>query len=121
VIQPGTGGAPYVGYQLRPVVVAADLGALHGPTHGSHQLPRHLDSSARAYFDFVAVPGDRTAASQLVLLEAADVADHEQWLQRTQLLELWAELYLPRAVRAAWQSAHPVLAQVGAGPHVPQP
>jgi hypothetical protein len=120
VIQPGTGGAPYVGYQLRPVVVAPDLGALHGPTHGSHQLPRHLDSSARAYFDF-AVLGDRTAAYQLVLLEAADVADHEQWLQRTQLLELWAELYLPRAVRAAWQSAHPELARVGAGPHVPQP
>jgi hypothetical protein len=106
VSQPGTRGAPYVGYQLRSVVVAPDLGALHGPTHGSHQLPRHLDSSARAYFDF-AVLGDRTAAYQLVLLEAADVTDHEQWLQRTQLLELWAELYLPRAVRAAWQSAHP--------------
>lgn len=118
--QPGTRGAPYVGYQLRPVVVAPDLGALHGPTHGIHQLPRHLDSSARAYFDF-AVPGDRKEAYQLVLLEAADVADHEQWLQRTQLLELWADLYLPRAVRAAWQSAHPELARIGAGPHVPQP
>jgi hypothetical protein len=116
MIQPGTGGAPYVGYQLRPVVVAPDLGALHGPTRGSHQLPRHLDSSARAYFDFAA-PGDRTAAYQLVLLESTDVADHEQWLQRPQLLEL----YLPRAVRAAWQSAHPELARIGAGPHVPQP
>jgi hypothetical protein len=67
------------------------------------------------------VLGDRTAAYQLVLLEAADVADHEQWLQRTQLLELWAELYLPRAVRAAWQSTHPALAGIGGGPHVPQP
>jgi hypothetical protein len=96
--QPGTRGAPYVGYQLRPVVVAPDLRALHGPTHGSHQLPRHLDSSARAYFDF-AVPADRKQAYQLVLLEAVDVTDYEQWLQRTQLLELWSELYLPRAVR----------------------
>ncbi len=55
---------------------APDLGALHRP-HGSHQLPRHLHNSARAYFDF-AVPGDRTAAYQLVLLQAADVADQEQ-------------------------------------------
>lgn len=64
------------------------------------------------------MPGDRKEAYQLVLLEAADVAD--QWLQRTQLLELWVERYLPRAVRAAWQSAHPALAQIGAGPYVPQ-
>jgi hypothetical protein len=118
--QPGRRGAPYVGYQLRPVVVAPDLGALHGPTHGSHQLPRHLDSSARTYFN-LAVPADRKEAYQLVLLEAADVTDHEQWRQSTQLLELWSELYLPRTVRAAWQSAHADLARIGAGPHVPQP
>jgi len=91
-----------------------------GPPTGGHQLPRHLDSSARAYFDF-AVPGHRKEAYQLVLLEAADVTDHEQWLQRTQLLEPWSERYLPRAVRAAWQSAHLELARIGAGPHVPQP
>ena len=85
--QPGMRGAPYVGYQLRPVVVAPDLGAVLGRTDGSHQLPRHLDSSARAYFHR-AVPGDRIEASRLVLLETTDVADHEQWLQRTQLLLL---------------------------------
>jgi hypothetical protein len=117
--QKGARGTPYVGYQLRPVVVAPDLSSLDGPTHGSHQLPLHLDSSARAAYNF-AVPGDRQEAYQLVLLEAADVSDHEQWLERTQLLELWAELYLPRTVRGAWQSVHPELAAIGAGPHVPQ-
>jgi hypothetical protein len=66
------------------------------------------------------VPGDRQEAYQLVLLEPADVSDHEQWLERTQLLELWAELYPPRAGRGAWQRAHPELALIGAGPHVPQ-
>ena len=63
----------------------------------------------------------RKGAYQLVLLEAADVAEHEQWPQRTRLLELWPELYLPRAVRGAWQSAHPALTRIGAGPHMPQP
>jgi hypothetical protein len=104
--QQGTRGAPYVGYQLRRSSSHLDLGSLHGPTHGSHQLPLHLDSSARAAYDF-AVPGDRQEAYQLVLLEAADASDHEQWLERTQLLELSAELYVPRTVRGAWQSVHP--------------
>ncbi len=67
------------------------------------------------------MPADRKVAYQLVLLEAADVTDHEQWRQSTQLLELWSELYLPRTVRAAWQSAHADLARIGAGPHVQQP
>ena len=67
------------------------------------------------------MPGDRIGATQLVLLETTDVADYEQWLQRTQLPELWAEHYLPRAVRAAWPSTHPELARINAGPHVPQP
>ena len=102
--QPGRRGAAYVGYQLRPVVVAPDLDALHGPTHGSHQLPGSW--TARPGEHRLRRPADRKAAHQLVLLEGADVTDHEQWLQRTPLLELWSELYLSRGVRAAWQSAH---------------
>jgi len=66
------------------------------------------------------VPADRKVAYQLVLLEGADVTDHEEWLQRTPLIELWSKLYLPRAVRTAWQGAQADLARIGAGPHVPQ-
>lgn len=110
---------PFSGYALRQVVVAPDLDALRGPLHGRRQLPLHLDSSARPFYDFGARP-DRAQAYQLVLLEAADAADLEQWLQRGELLDLWPELYLPRTVRAAWQGAHPILAKIGAGPHVPQ-
>jgi hypothetical protein len=64
---------------------------------------------------------DLARAYQLVLLEAVDATDLEQWLDRAELLRLWPELYLPRRVRAAWQDAHPTLARIGAGPHVPRP
>jgi len=119
VSQPSSVSAPFSGYALRRVVVAPDLDALRGPLHGRRQLPWHLDSSARPFYDF-ASPRDRASAYQLVLLEAGDPADLEQWLQHTELLRLWPELYLPRNVRAAWQSQHAVLARIGAGPHVPQ-
>ncbi len=112
-------GSPFSGYALRPVVVAPDLDMLRGPLRGRRQLPLHLDSSARPFYDFGSAR-DRGQAYQLVLLEAVDAADLEQWLERGELLRLWPELYLPRTVRAAWQDAHPALASIGAGLHVPQ-
>ncbi len=114
------GPIPGTGYALRPVVVASDLTALHGPLQGHWQLLLHLDASARPFLDF-ADAADREEAYQLVLLEAASEADLERWLYCDELLRLWPELYLPRQVRAAWQSRHDVLARVGAGPRVLQP
>ena len=110
---------PFVGYSLSRVAVALDLNALTGPLQGRWQLPLHLDSSARALYDFGS-PADRAAAYQLILLEAGSSADHERWLDRDELLRLWPELYLPRVVRAAWQAEHLVLSRIGAGPDVPQ-
>ena len=66
-------------------------------------------------------PAERELAYQFVLLEAGSRLDHEQWLDRDELLRLWPELYLPRVVRAAWPAEHAVLARIGAGPRVPQP
>jgi hypothetical protein len=118
-VSPAGTSSPFSGYALRRVVVAPDLHALRGPLHGQRQLPLHLDSSARPFYDFGSAR-DRAQAYQLVLLEATETADLEQWLQHAELLRLWPELYLPRTVRAAWQGEHPVLARLGAGPHVPQ-
>lgn len=112
-------GQPFVGYALRRVAVAPDLDALCGPLQGRWQLPLHIDASSRSVYDF-GCPAWRELAYQLVLLEAGSHLDHEQWLDRDELLRLWPELYLPRVVRAAWQGEHAVLAQIGAGPHVPQ-
>jgi hypothetical protein len=117
--QPSANNPPFSGYALRGVAVAADLGALHGPLDGQHQLPLHLDSSARAVYDF-GFRRDREHAYQLVLLEAHCTADLERWLQHQELLHLWSGLYLPRVVRAAWQQRHTTLNRIGAGPHVPQ-
>ena len=114
-----TGPIPGTGYALRRVVVATDLAALRGPVSGRWQLPLHLDASARAVYDF-ADPDEREEAYQLVLLEAASPADLEQWLDGTELVRMWPELYLPPVVRAAWQTEQPALAQAGAGPRVPQ-
>lgn len=110
---------PFSGYALRQVIVAPDLDALRGPLHGRRQLPLHLDSSARPFYDF-GTRRHRAQAYQLVLLEAAAPVDLEQWLQRAELLRLWPELYLPRTVRAAWQREHRILARIGAGPNVPR-
>jgi hypothetical protein len=87
---------------------------------GQHQLPLHLDSSARAVYDFGSA-SDRAHAYQLVLLEAGSTDDLEQWLQHQELLRLWSGLYLPRVVRAAWQAQHRTLEQIGAGANAPQP
>ena len=118
-MSPASASPPFSGYALRRVVVAPDLHALRAPLRGQRQLPLHLDSSARRFYDFGSAR-DRAQAYQLVLLEALEVADLEQWLQHAELLRLWPELYLPRKVRAAWQREHPILASIGAGPHVPQ-
>lgn len=115
----GTAPIPGTGYGLRRVVVVTDLAALRGPVSGRWQLPLHLDASARAVYDF-ADPDEREEAYQLILLEAASPADLEQWLDGTELLRMWPDLYLPRVVRAAWQTEQPALAQAGAGPRVPQ-
>ena len=111
---------PGSGYSLRAVQVAADLDALTGPRTGRHHLPLHLESSARQPFDF-ADPGQREEAYVLVLLSAGRVEDLQDWLDRDELMSLWPQLYLPRAVRAAWQDRHPVLAATGLAAHVPQP
>jgi hypothetical protein len=115
----GRPSSPFSGYALRRVAVAPDLDALRGPLQGRFRLPLHLDASARALYDF-ASPSDRELAYRLVLLEANSPTDHEQWLERDELLRLWSDLYLPRVVRAAWQAEYAVLARIGAGPQVPQ-
>jgi hypothetical protein len=106
-------------YALRPVVVVPDLSDLHGPLTGCFELPLHLNASATRVFDF-SHPEHRAAAYQLVLLEAASTDDLTRWIDPDELLRMWRDLYLPRAVRQAWQDAHPQLRAQGASSHVPQ-
>lgn len=110
-----SGGA----YALRGVVVATNLAELTGPLEGRHQLPLRLEASHRQPFDFSDELA-RQRAYEVVLAEAAVVGDVAAWVNGAELERLWPDLYLPRAVRQAWEEAHPRLQRIGAGPDVPQ-
>jgi hypothetical protein len=111
--------SPGGGYALRGVVVVDSLDDLTGSVHGKVCLPLHLDASAVQDYD---LDNDyfRRLLYRVVLLEAASPEDLTSWLDRDTLVREWPLLYLPRVVRAAWESAHPILRQRGAGPHVPR-
>jgi len=104
---------------LRGVVVVESLDDLRGPGHGKVRLPLHLDASAAQVYD---LDDDyfRRLLYRVVLLEAASTGDLTSWLDRDTFVREWPTLYLPRVVRAAWETAHPTLRQRGAGPHVPR-
>lgn len=106
------------GRSLRAVVVVSDLAVLGGPVAGVHRLPLHLDSSAPTSYDF-ADAHRRALAYRVVLLEAASPEDLMTWLDGDALIQVWPDLYLPRAVRRAWEERHAELALRGAGPNVP--
>jgi hypothetical protein len=105
--------------QLRPVIVPASLGELHGPSSGLVVPPRRLWWSGKegTVFDL----GNRDQAAELyeAVFEAArayhDITDH---LNAGLLVELWPELGMRRATRQAWEAAHPVLATAAAASHV---
>lgn len=97
-----------------------DLDALQGPLEGIVQLPSHIDTSARSWYD-LADRHRREMLYAVVILEAWRDEDFTAWLNRDALIEAWPRLYLPRPVRAAWEACHPVLAARGAGPEVPRP
>lgn len=100
-------------YAYRPIVVTDDLDALRGPLEGVVQLPSHIDTSARAWYD-LADEWDREMVYRIVILEAWEEEDFAAWLNRDALVELWPKLRLPRPVRARWEARHPPLARAGA-------
>jgi hypothetical protein len=96
-------------YALRPVVVAANLADLHGPTDGLVELPQRLFwSGCDRVFDL------RDADQMMEMYEAvfdaarceADIAEH---VDGETLVRLWPGLALPPRVRRAWEAAHPEL------------
>jgi hypothetical protein len=100
--------APYEARPGRRAVVAADLTELHGPTSGLITLPhrlfwqpsRQIDLDNRALLAWV---------YETVLREAVTVEELRTWLDGPTLVRLWADLFVPRGVRQAWEERHPVL------------
>ena len=46
---------------------------------------------------------------EIVLLEAVTVEELRTWLDGPTLTRVWPDLYLPKAVRRAWEQRHPSL------------
>jgi hypothetical protein len=95
----------------KPYVVAASLDALRGPTTGFVQLPRHLDWSGMASYDLDA-PGRIIDLYRVVLIEATSPADLHTYLDEGTLKRLWSYLWLPPALRTAWEERFPQLAEL---------
>ena len=92
----------------RPVVVAGTLGELRGPTAGLVELPLRLWWHPQRAFDL----GEHTMLLWMyenVLRESIRVDELRSYIDGATLVRVWAELNLPRGVRAAWEARHPRL------------
>ena len=97
----------------RPVLVAGTLGELTGPAHGLVQLPLRLWWNPVRTFD-LDQPTMLLWMYENVLREAVRVDELRSYLHGPTLVRVWAELNLPRGVRAAWEARHPMLRRVAA-------
>jgi len=91
--------------------VAASLELLRGPTTGVVLLPRHLDWSGLASYDLEA-PGRIVDLYRAVLIEATSPEDLHTYLDEATLKRLWSYLWLPPALRSAWEETFPPLAEL---------
>ncbi|MFI5926760.1 hypothetical protein ACIA3K_12325 [Micromonospora sp. NPDC051543] len=92
----------------KPVVVPETLDDLRGPTTGMVELPRHLKWSGNPRYD-LSQPGRLSDLYRTVLNEAASPQDLHSYLSRDPLIRLWPAMWLPRAVRRAWEERFPEL------------
>lgn len=93
----------------RRAVVAASLADLHGPVSGKVTLPLRLYWSPAGRVFSLDDPDLLLAMYEAVLNEAARRDELAEWLNGERLATVWADLYLPRGVRRAWEERHPQL------------
>ena len=108
--QPGAVAAPDPSRPGRAVLVIAELSDLRGPAGGKIVLPTRLHPEPAGQVFDLDEPWLLREAYQVVLTEATGAQDLATWINAARLIEAWPELYLPAAVRQAWQDVHPVLA-----------
>ena len=92
----------------RPVLVTGTLGELCGPTSGLVELPLRLWWGPQRAFD-LSEPTMLAWMYENVLREAIRVDELRTYIDGQILIEVWPDLNLPRAVRAAWEARHPHL------------
>jgi hypothetical protein len=100
--------APYQARPGRGTLVADDLAELRGPASGTVELPLWLFWCPDRTFD-LDDPATLRWMYQTVLREASRAEDLTAFLNGDTLVALWPDLFLPRAVRQAWEERYPVL------------
>jgi DNA invertase Pin-like site-specific DNA recombinase len=99
-------------YRSRPgrrALVAVSLADLDGPAQGTVELPLRLFwSSPDRTFD-LGKPFMLRSLYETVLREASRPEDLTTYLNGDTLIAVWADLYLPKGVRQAWEDQHPDL------------
>lgn len=93
----------------RPVAVPASWAALAGAPDGPAELPDRLGWSGRRQYD-LDDPVDVRVFYERVLADAVDAALVADLINGDRLRALWPQLFLPRAVRTAWEDRFPELA-----------
>ena len=95
---------PRRGGWSRPVSVPEDLDRLHGGLAGEVRLPIGLYSSGQGSdraFD-LGEEAERIELYEIVLTNGAE-DDVCRYVDRRELVRLWARLWLPDHVRRAWE------------------
>jgi hypothetical protein len=101
--------APYRARPGRRVLVIRDLAELRGPASGEVVLPLRLFWSPPGRVFDLGKSYSLWAMYQAVLGEAVTAGELATYLNGDKLAEVWADLYLPKGVRRAWEERHPRL------------
>lgn len=87
----------------------ASLSDLRGPTSGSVRVRPRIDTSPDPVYDLTDA-GQRWSLYSAVVRDGL-ASEQATLLNRTVLVELWAELNLPTRCRAIWEARFPELAE----------
>jgi hypothetical protein len=87
----------------RPYTVPDSLEELTGPTTGVVELLLRLDWSEQGRQD-LSDPRQRNLMYEVVIRESMRVEDLRTFLHGPALARVWRRLWLPRKVRALWES-----------------
>ncbi len=88
----------------RTAVVITDLDELRGPTAGVVTLPNRLFwQDHRFDLDH---PSELIWMYENVLRESVRLDELRTWLDGPTLVRVWPQLFVPRAVRTAWETRH---------------
>lgn len=101
-------GEPLSREHSRPIAVIGDLAELHGPASGVVELPLGLDWTPRPVYDMSNAARLRSLYAT-VLREATSDDELATFLNASMLTSVWRDIFIPKHVRAAWESLHPEL------------